>query len=347
MVDNNTITPGTQTHKYKMWVFLLNLFSLVFLAVVLGIPLTALIAVGAVSFQSGTEGGPPSILFLGVFAPLIVMLGILFLLQIAAIITLSFSYVRITPEGIEHKVWPYRHIRIPWIEVDRLDRILYYDALFLKSYEVIGPSLSFAWPWKYFQFTQISIPISLYNGWPDGPLAEDLKRYAPKLFEPRAAPHGDIHAAPSSAGTDLSQEQRLLAALCHASVLFAGAGFFVPLVIYITQRQKSAYLAIQALQALIYQLVGAVFNILFPFCMLGAFFVPAVAAVLSGENTIEPIMGGAVLFISLVFPMILAFFVLTFALYGVVGAIQSYQGKDFRYILIGNRLSRGSRPYGP
>jgi len=27
-----------------------------------------------------------------------------------------------------------------------------------------------------------------------------------------------------------------------------------------------------------------------------------------------------------------------FVLYGIIGAVQAFQGKDFRYIIIGNRL---------
>lgn len=344
--DFNTVS-DTHTFKYKAWVFWLNLFSLVFVCMVLGIPIAALIALPVST--PGNETSPLPVLapVLIAFVPLVIGFGFVLLLQVFNLVVTFSSYLRFSPEGIEHKVWPYQHLRVRWSEVDRLDKILYYDALVLKSYEIIGLSISHAWPWKHFQLAPTSIPIGMYNGWPDGPLAEDLKRYAPKLFEPRAtaaATQPPVHT-PGEQG--LNQEQRLLAALCHASVLFAGAGFFVPLAVYIAQRQKSAYLAIQALQALIYQLVGAVFNILFPFCMVGAFFVPAVAAVLSGENAIEPIMGGIILFIALVFPMILVFFILAFALYGVVGAIQSYQGKDFRYIIIGNRLSRGSRPYGP
>ena len=60
--------------------------------------------------------------------------------------------------------------------------------------------------------------------------------------------------------TTLTQEERTLAALAHGSVLLGAVtsglgGILAALVIWLVQKEKSAYVAFQALQALVYQAV--------------------------------------------------------------------------------------------
>ncbi len=60
--------------------------------------------------------------------------------------------------------------------------------------------------------------------------------------------------------TVITQEEKVLAGLSHGSILLGIftngiGGIVVALVIWLTQKQKSAYVAAQALQALVYQVV--------------------------------------------------------------------------------------------
>ena len=64
-----------------------------------------------------------------------------------------------------------------------------------------------------------------------------------------------------------TQNERLLAALSHASIvlgLFSNGvgGIVTALVIWVVQRNKSAYAAQQALQALVYQVATLLLNML-------------------------------------------------------------------------------------
>jgi uncharacterized Tic20 family protein len=52
-----------------------------------------------------------------------------------------------------------------------------------------------------------------------------------------------------------NQNENILAALSHATVLIPMMGVIAPIVIWATQKDKSAYVAFQALQATIYQFV--------------------------------------------------------------------------------------------
>ena len=52
---------------------------------------------------------------------------------------------------------------------------------------------------------------------------------------------------------DAPQDDRLIAALCHASVLASFFGLFVPLSVWLSQRERSSLLRFQALQALVFQ----------------------------------------------------------------------------------------------
>ena len=141
-----------------------------------------------------------------------------------------------------------------------------------------------------------------------------------------------------------SQEIRLLAAISHASVLFTNIGFFIPMVVYLTQKKKSSYLGFQALQALIWQIAMFVFTIVTSSCMVGSIFIPALLA--SASPTVSPTERPLELWIAEAFVvgLIIGFLVifgnLAFMIYGIIAAIMTYQGKDFRYIFIGNRLEK-------
>src|SRR5512147_3094320 len=51
-----------------------------------------------------------------------------------------------------------------------------------------------------------------------------------------------------------NQDERVMAALSHVSALLPMIGVIAPIVIWATQKEKSQYVAFQALQAIAYQL---------------------------------------------------------------------------------------------
>ena len=131
-------------------------------------------------------------------------------------------------------------------------------------------------------------------------------------------------------------EARLLAALAHGSVIVQGIGVIVGIVVYVNQREKSRYAAYQALQAAVFQLIGMII-IVGVWLVWGVFYgLSMIPLVNMGEtDTLPPIfwisMG------SMVIPFIAMIII---GVYGLWGAIRTWQGRDFRYLIVGSWLER-------
>lgn len=141
------------------------------------------------------------------------------------------------------------------------------------------------------------------------------------------------------------------AALAHASALLTlvlgtaggiGAliGPLVPLVMYFSYRGKSRFVAFHALQAFVYQVA----------CILVYTVVAAVLGGLVGLAwTVSGILSAVLiglllmpfaLLLTLLMALVLGGLPFGWAGYGIYAAYQVYQGRDFRYWLIGERLER-------
>jgi uncharacterized Tic20 family protein len=139
--------------------------------------------------------------------------------------------------------------------------------------------------------------------------------------------------------SSVSSEERLLSALAHASVLLFSMGFIVPLIIWITQRKKSAFVAFHALQALVYQLFQMVYWYVFSF-----FLFLLMMAVFMGFITVfeRADSSSPVIFL---LPQITIFggMFLGFALYaffGLLGAVLTLSRKEYRYPILGRWLEK-------
>jgi len=119
----------------------------------------------------------------------------------------------------------------------------------------------------------------------------------------------------SEASTTGVKDENLMAAIAHAGILIT---VIVALIIWLTQKDKSKYVEFQAKQALVYQLIVAVgFTTLWIIAIILSF----------------------VLIGFLLMPVILLLGLVA-VIYGLYGAYETYQKKDFRYIVIGNYLSK-------
>lgn len=138
-------------------------------------------------------------------------------------------------------------------------------------------------------------------------------------------------------------EERLLAAVSHGSALLFIWGVFLPLGIWIIQRQRSAFVTFHALQALTFQLFHFIYMTLLALgvvmlVVLVQFSVIAISA--SGQN------GSAELspfFFVLTQLVLIASFSCGLGLYGllgVLGAILIIAKRDFYYPIFGRRLQR-------
>jgi hypothetical protein len=167
--------------------------------------------------------------------------------------------------------------------------------------------------------------------------------------EEALAPEEIAGPAPRTVPT---REDLTMAALAHASILVTfvigvgsgglGAllGVFIPLAIWYAYRDKSEYAARQALQATVYQ-VASVLGVL-------AFLAVGVVLVVVGwtvSGALTAILIGLCLmpFALLVTLLLLVGVVLlpvAFLVYGLYGAYEVYQGRDFRYKYVADWMDR-------
>jgi uncharacterized Tic20 family protein len=132
-----------------------------------------------------------------------------------------------------------------------------------------------------------------------------------------------------------SQNEHIMAALSHATALIPMMGVIAPIIIWVTQKDKSEYVSFQSLQAIIYQFlmiityfigIGCYFlsmPVMFIFMFLGMENFPEVGAIFPVFIMIVIFGGGGI-----------------FILYGLIATVMTFLGKDFRYILIGKWLER-------
>lgn len=131
-------------------------------------------------------------------------------------------------------------------------------------------------------------------------------------------------------------EERLMAAIAHGSLVASGLGILVGVVVWLTQKGKSAYAARQGLQAAVYQLLGMI-GIIGAWFVWGIFFTVSFIPIISNPDLYSdappPIfwvgMG------AMIIPFVL---MAIWGLYGLYGAWMCWRGEDFNYWLIGRRL---------
>jgi uncharacterized Tic20 family protein len=149
-----------------------------------------------------------------------------------------------------------------------------------------------------------------------------------------------------SSSTTPNQDERIMAALSHVTAILPFLGVIAPIVIWVTQKDESQYVAFQALQALAYQLTMILAWFVGMICYMCSFFgtflgmIPLTAT--SPEEPSPLAVAGFTLTFLIPFIVFGAIFVggILFVIYGLVGAVMVLQGKDFRYLIIGTRLER-------
>ena len=141
-----------------------------------------------------------------------------------------------------------------------------------------------------------------------------------------------------------AQNDKIMAALAHVSALLPLMGVIAPIVIWATQKDKSEFVAFQALQAIVYQLLMILAWFVGMGCYMLSFFSMFLTIPFSGSGgEVDPTI--APFFVAGFFvPFIIlgAIFIggALFVLYGIFGAIMTFQGNNFHYIVIGKQLSK-------
>jgi uncharacterized Tic20 family protein len=179
----------------------------------------------------------------------------------------------------------------------------------------------------------------------DAVVDEYMRRYTPAKAKPREMPR-------SYSTLRVSDDERMWAAVAHASAwitvlggLFTGGLFlvisiFIPLIIYFMFRQKSDYVAFHALQAFVLQLVGTVGA--FALLIMGGlvWMVGMVIALLAMVILVGFILAPVWGLVGLALMVVVAVMPIAMLLFGTMGAIETYNGRDYRYPYIARWVDR-------
>ncbi|MFQ5593733.1 MAG: DUF4870 domain-containing protein [Anaerolineae bacterium] len=143
--------------------------------------------------------------------------------------------------------------------------------------------------------------------------------------------------------TQRSDDEKTLAGLAHASIILglltSGLGGpIAALVIWLVKREDSPWVGFQALQALVYQLLGmAVATVTF-MCWLAVYLASLAPIIMNpGQYQDSPPAGFFASFALLCIPFGIG---MLWTLYGLWGALRAWQGENFRYVILGNALAR-------
>lgn len=142
------------------------------------------------------------------------------------------------------------------------------------------------------------------------PGAESAETFTPPAYNPERLPDSD---------------ERMWAMLAHLSILLNLAsgvlGILAALIIYLVHKDRSRYIAYHALQSFVFQTIF----------WLGAGIVVTFAWLVN--TLLLAVLVGCCL---LPFTIFLSLIPLAALVYGVIGAIKTSQGEDFRYWLVGD-----------
>jgi uncharacterized protein len=133
--------------------------------------------------------------------------------------------------------------------------------------------------------------------------------------------HDPISPSPLSTPPSLqpSSNERVMALLAHLSILLPQLGWAVPLVLWLVNKDTAPFAAYQSKQSFFFQLAVAV-----------SFWIAVMGGVVFGVLTLG-------LGLLAVLPL-LGFWHTAACIYGIIGAVTAYQGRDFRYFLIGGMV---------
>jgi uncharacterized membrane protein len=160
-----------------------------------------------------------------------------------------------------------------------------------------------------------------------------------------------------------TQEEKIMASLGHATIIWPVMGIIAPVIIWATQREQSRFVAFQALQAAVYHmtliLAGLACGVCY-FCSYLGMIVGIMGIPVSMFFTMPPqgptpeeMPPAALIPVGLGFLGMIVFYLAIFGLlflglavwaayigYGLYAAVATLRGKDFRYAILGPRLQR-------
>jgi len=155
----------------------------VFFWFILGIP-TVFIWVETIAFLQAKDPHPFIFLLARLMVVVAILMSFTFLFVNLTVVLDFFSYIRVTPDGIEQRRSPLRHVKCTWSELEKFGKFqLVQDVIFIKSHSRNSKSAETSTPLNLLIPKQPFILLTGYEGWSEGSLKDTLKKYAPQLFK--------------------------------------------------------------------------------------------------------------------------------------------------------------------
>jgi hypothetical protein len=156
---------------------------------VLGIP-TVAIWFETIAFLQAKNPDPFIFVLARVMVVIAVLLSFTFLFVNLTVALDFFSYIRVTPDGIEQRRSPFRHVKCAWSELEKFGKLqLIQDIILVKSPLQKRKTANVSTPVDLLMPKQPFILLNGYEGWSEGNLKDALKKYAPQLFEKSSDKH--------------------------------------------------------------------------------------------------------------------------------------------------------------
>ncbi len=153
-----------------------------------------------------------------------------------------------------------------------------------------------------------------------------------------------IHAARVARSRRRRAEERMICAILHGTSLYGLLALAASSVVWVTQRARSRFVALQALQALMYQMTGFLLFLL-TFCLVGiGFNIAAYSGLIARTGGDQPQLTSVLIVAGVLGFASIWFFRLVFPLWGVWAGVRVLRGRNFRYPILGRlAASRGNQ----
>lgn len=140
-----------------------------------------------------------------------------------------------------------------------------------------------------------------------------------------------------------NKQEVIIASACHISAAIPFFGMMIPVILWITQKNKSDFICFHAIQSLIYQCFGIFMffiGMIFYFISFFIFFIGSIiTALINGNGDPDPSFF-ILFFIPIVILFLIMLFFFLYMLYAFLASITLIIKKDFKYIIIGKFLEK-------
>ena len=133
----------------------------------------------------------------------------------------------------------------------------------------------------------------------------------------------------------LTIEEKIMSLLSHISILIPNIGVAVPVIIWITQKDKSKFTRFNALQAIFFQIVFMALIMLSVFIGIIIMFISLPVLISNPDDTPGILFWVSMGIMNLYFPLWLIF-----SIYAIVASVKSFKGKIFNYAVIGRIIEK-------